>query len=108
MILEVIKVFPNQLPVSFKDQQVFRVFLFRCLGEVETSRYQRLPVDNHDFIVGNSVLVIDHDRNAGIVKESCRGVSFLPLAFVQNGLDPDPSFFCLQQSPGDVKNLEKI
>lgn len=48
------------------DEEVLRVLLLGCLGEVERAGDDDRPVDKDDLVVGNGMLGIDVSRDAGI------------------------------------------
>ena len=69
----------------------FSAFLSSAaLGEVKGPGNHRLPVDDHDFVVGDSMGRIDIGWNPDVGQESGRSVLYGPLALVQNGLNLDP------------------
>lgn len=60
--------FPVPLPVRhvqlrqflrLQYQEVLGILLLGSLGEVEAARYHRLPVDDHDLVVGDSMGIVD-------------------------------------------------
>jgi|SRR6516164_2020541 len=71
--------------------EVFSVLLLRCLGEIETSRKDRVAVDNHDLVVCDGVLGIDPDRNSGVSQEGCRRIMSGAIAAVENNFHLDPT-----------------
>lgn len=72
-------------------QQVLRITVLGRLGEVERAGDDRNAVNNHHFIVGNSVRGIDQGLDTGTAEEVGRGVICRPLALIQYYPDLHPS-----------------
>ena len=65
---------PCASSLALNDQHVFRVVLLGRLREVEAPGDDRRFVDQDDLVVGDSVLVVDEDRDARVGDERGRGV----------------------------------
>jgi len=52
--LPVLKIFPGQLFRS-NNQHIFSIALFSSPSEIKTPGDHHFPVNNHDFIVGNTM-----------------------------------------------------
>ena len=101
VLVEVPDVLPDENPVAFQDQQVLGVFVLCGRGEVETAGDQHRTVDDHDLVVGDGVLGVDQDRDAGVGKEGGGGVPGGGVALVQDGLDLHAAFPGIKQRLGD-------
>ena len=67
-------------------------FSSAALGEVEGPGYHRLPVNDHDLIVGDGMGRIDIGWDPDVGQEGGRSVLHGPLTLIQNGLNFDPPF----------------
>lgn len=46
-----------------EDEEVLGVLMLCAIGEIKRSGNNGLPINNHDFVVGNFVFPIDIDGN---------------------------------------------
>ena len=95
VLLEVLLVGRHQLGLALDYQQVFRIVLLGRLREVEAPGDNRRLVDQDDLVVGDSVFVVDEDRDARVGDERGRGVLLRFLALVQD----DPILMGSQKPP---------
>ena len=86
VLLPVIQVEFSQF-FGFKDQKVFSVSFLGRPGEVEGPGNNRLPVDDHNLIMGNSMGRIDIGWNPDVGQKIGRSILFPLLALVHNNLD---------------------
>jgi hypothetical protein len=98
----------SERPLAVVFQEIFRVVFFRRLGEIERAGQDFLPVDDHDFIVGNRVSGVDKRRNSGIGHKISRRIFFAALAPVQNDLHFYPSPVSVNESLGDGRARERM
>src|SRR5262249_29664599 len=71
------------------QDQVLGIVLFGCLREIKAARYDRLPVNDHDFVVCNRVLGVDQHRHVCVFKKSRPRVTSARIALVQDDADID-------------------
>ena len=83
------------------DQEVLRVLLLGRLGEVERAGDHDRPVNEDDLVVGDSVLVVDVGRDAGVRQKGRRRVLLGLLALVENRLDFHAAPVGFEQGLGD-------
>ena len=67
-------------------QQILRVVLLRCFGEVEGTGEDYAVINDHDLVVGNRVLGVNERRDAAVLEEIGFRVFLCPLAMIQNYL----------------------
>ena len=51
-------------------KEIFSIILLSSLGEIERPRDDRLPVNNHQLIMGNGVLGFYFDRDPLVIDKS--------------------------------------
>ena len=108
VLLEVLLVGRHQPGLALDDQQVFRIVLLGRLREVEAAGDDRRLVDQDDLVVGDSVLVVDEDRDARVGNERGRGVLLRFLALVQNDRDLDAPLVGVDQRLGNGRRREAV
>lgn len=97
MGLEVFYVVIYQGFVAFDDQQILCVLVLCCRRKVKTAGDQRGFVDDHYFVMCDSMLVVYQDRHAGVVKESGRRIIGSGVTFVQDYLNLHATLSCINQ-----------
>ena len=58
------------------DQHILGILFFSGLREIEAPRDHHAPVDDHDLVVGNGMLVVNECRDPGVRQEGGRGIFF--------------------------------
>jgi hypothetical protein len=91
----------HQELVTLQDQEIFSVLLFSSLGKIETSGYQRVPIDDHYFIMGNGMFRIDVNRGSGMRHEIRGGIFLRFLALVENYFNMNATLTDIGQALGD-------
>ncbi len=97
---KVVAIAAKQFRIPLYNQEVFRVFPFGLVGEVETAGNQRLLVDNHDFVVGDGVVGIDEWAEALFEKDVHVGIFFDLIAAVEEDFYFDAPLFGVNQTVG--------
>ncbi len=69
VLLKVLPVSLDEVGHVVQDQEVLSIIMLRRPGEIEGPGDQHVIVDNHDFVVGNGVLIVDIDPDARIIQK---------------------------------------
>jgi len=101
VMLKIIPVGPGEVGQIIQDQEILGVLGFRRHGEIKGAGNYHPVVDNHDFIVGDGVLIVDEHGDFHVFQEGGGGIFLGPVGFVQNRNDLDASLSRLNQGPGD-------
>src|SRR5258708_7848045 len=76
LVKEVVAIALHQVAMASKDEQVFGVFSFRLIGEVETACDYHFLIDKHDLVMGDSVIGVN-ERIKPLLEENVQVGVFL-------------------------------
>ena len=82
-------------------QHVLGIMLLSGPGEVEAARNHRITIDDHDLVVGDSVLGVDQGADACMGDEVGLAIFLGPLGFVQDHFDMDTTLMRIHQGFGN-------
>jgi hypothetical protein len=83
------------------DQHILRVLFLGGLGEIERPGDDELLIYDHDLVVGDGMLRVNHGWHPLVGQEVSRGVFFAALALVENDLDSHATSVRIEQRLGD-------
>ena len=90
------------------DQQILCVLLLSSLGKIKAPCDNCFFIDDHDLVMRNGMFTVNVGWNASIRYKSGGGISFSPLAFIQNGFHPYSSFEGFSEGLGNWCRSEGI
>ena len=109
---------PQGLPIGKKcgcktalatnDDYIFCITMFCGSGVIEATGFDKLIVDDDEFIVRDVMRIIEPDGNALICEDIGRTIPGSGIGLVQNQCDGDTSFVGCQQRHGNRLAAEAI
>ena len=91
MLLPICHVAGGQFWVT-NHEKIFSVRFLSGLREIERPRQNYLPVNDHDFVVGDCVLRVDEHGDSRVGHEVRRGILLGALALIQDHANGDTTF----------------
>jgi hypothetical protein len=89
MLLPVLGVFLAQCFI-LNDEEILGVLILGRQGEIERPRYHDLPVDDHDFVVGDVMDGVNLDGDSRFGHIGTGGILGRQITLVQNDFNFDP------------------
>jgi hypothetical protein len=90
------------------DEEVLGILLLGRLRKVKAPRDDDLVIDDHDLVMGDGVVRIEHGLDALVRQEVGRGALLRALTLIEDDLHLDATFVGVKQRFGDRRRGEGI